>query len=125
MSRMAATAVVVLLLLNGMSTAMTASGLSEDLGVELNPGAEKTMNDIVTHAQNGFDPSANIVESFVGVSLAALNTVKLVIQGMTTAAPVMFINLGFPEWIVAPVFAPMYLLAMFYFIYIVTGTNPI
>lgn len=125
MSRIAATAVVFLLLLNGMSTAMTASGLSDDLGVELNPGAEKTMEEITSHAKDGFDPNANIVESFVGVSLAALNTVKLVVQGMTTAAPVMFMNLGFPEWFVAPVFAPMYLLAMFYFIYIVTGTRPI
>jgi len=122
---MAATAVIFLLLLNGFSTAMTASGMSEDLGVTLNPGAEKTMDQIVQHGKDGFDPSANIVESFVGVSLAALNTGKLVIQGMTTAAPVMFLNLGFPEWIVIPVFAPMYVIAMFYFIYLVTGTNPI
>ncbi|MGB9966111.1 hypothetical protein [Halobacterium hubeiense] len=125
MSRIAATAVIVLLLLNGMSTAMAASGLSEDIGVELNPGAEKTMDKIVKNAKDGFDPSANIVESFVGVSLAALNTGKLVIQGMTTAAPVMFLNLGFPEWFVVPMFAPMYILVMFYFIYIVTGTRPI
>ena len=124
MSRIASTVLIMLILLNGMSTVMAASGLNEDLGVTLNPGAEDTMEDVISNAKAGFSPSANIVQSFVGVSLAALNLFELFIKGLTTAGPVMFLNLGFPTWIVAPVFAPMYLVATFEFIYIATSRNP-
>jgi uncharacterized protein (DUF983 family) len=39
------------------------------------------------------------------------------------AAPVMFMNLGFPEWFVLPVFAPMYLISTLELIYAATGRN--
>jgi len=121
MSRIGSTILVFMILLNGMSTVMAASGLNDDLGVSINPGAEQTVDDIITNAQAGFSPSTSIVESFVGVSLAALNTFELIIGGITVGGPVMFINLGFPNWIVIPVFAPMYLIITLEFIYVVTG----
>jgi len=121
MSRIGSTILVFLLLLNGMSTVMAASGVNDDLGVTLNPGAEDTMEEITDNAKQGFSPTATVTQSFVGVSLAALNTFQLFIEGLTTAGPVMFINLGFPSWIVLPVFTPMYFIATLELIYIVTG----
>lgn len=121
MSRIGSTILVMMILLNGMSTVMAASGLNDDLGVSINPGAEQTVNDIIKNAKEGFSPSTTIVESFVGVSLAALNTFELLVTGLTAGGPVMFMNLGFPSWIVLPVFAPMYLIVTLEFIYVVTG----
>jgi len=116
MSRIGSTVIVFLLLINGMSGAMAASGINDDLGVTLNPGIE---NQIETITENA--PTTTVTESFVGVSIAALGTFQVFVTAMTTGGPTMFINLGFPEWIVVPVFAPLYVVATLEFIYIVTG----
>jgi len=121
MSRIGSTVVVFLLLLNGSTGIMAASGISDDLGVTLNPGIQEQMDRIERNAKQGFSPSANIAESFVGVSIAALTTFQVFISAMTSAGPYAFINLGFPGWIVWPVFLPMYFIATMEFIYLVTG----
>jgi len=121
MSRIGSTVIVFLLLINGMSGAMAASGINDDLGVTLNPGIESQIETITENAEEGFSPTTTVTESFVGVSIAALGTFQVFVTAMTTGGPTMFINLGFPEWIVVPVFAPLYVVATLEFIYIVTG----
>jgi len=110
MSRVTTTLLILLLLANGAASVMAASGLSEDIGVQLNPGIEQKMDTIVTDMKEGFSPNNNIVESLLLAASAFGKIFVLVAQGVFTA-PTMLINLGFPEYIVVAFSAPVYLVA--------------
>lgn len=120
MARITTTIVVLLLLANGTVTVMSGSGLTEDLGVELAPGISDSMDDLVSSMKEGFDPDVNVVESFVSIAIAASKTFKIIISGLF-AAPTMFMNLGFPDWIVVPLFAPAYLLSTLELAFLAAG----
>lgn len=124
MARITTTIVVFLLLANGTVTVMSASGLSEDLGVELAPGVSESMNDVVDKMKEGFSPNIGVVESVLSMALAGLGIFEVVITGLF-AAPTMFMNLGFPSWIVLPVFAPAYLVSTLEMVFIATGRDAI
>jgi len=62
MSRIGSTVIVFLLLINGMSGAMAASGINDDLGVTLNPGIE---NQIETITENAVPPPQSPNRSLV------------------------------------------------------------
>lgn len=120
MARITTTVLIILVLLNGTVTVMEGSGLTDDMGVQLAPGISSTMDDVVENARTGFSPNTGVVESLITLFVAALKTFQVLIQGIY-AAPTMFLNLGFPAWLVFPVFAPMYIVAVFNAIYMATG----
>lgn len=122
MTRITSTILVVLILLNGTVTVMEASGLGDDLGVELAPGIDDSMDDVVTQMQEGFSPDASVAESLVSVLFAAGSLFQIVIEGLY-AAPAMMLNLGFPSWIVVPFFAPAYLLSTLELVFLLSGRD--
>lgn len=122
MARITTTIVVLLLLANGTVTVMSGSGLNDDLGVELAPGISDSMDDLVDEMKNGFNPEVNVVESFVSLALAATKVFEVVVSSLF-AAPTMFLNLGFPDWIVVPLFAPAYLLSTLELVFLATGRS--
>jgi len=124
MSRITTTIVVFLLLANGTVTVMSGSGLTEDLGVELAPGISDNMENVTSEMKKGFSPDVGVVESFISMAVAAVSLFEVVITGLF-AAPSMFLNLGFPEWIVVPLFAPAYLLSTLEMVFIATGRDAI
>jgi hypothetical protein len=114
MSRITTTIAVAVILLNASATIMVASGLSEDLGVEIETGIDDRVDDIIAQTSGAFDPGTGVVESFVGLALSALDTLRLVPE-MAFAAPTLLVNLlggsALVEVVVFSMFGPAYLLA--------------
>lgn len=110
MTRVTTSILVFLVLANGAATVMSTSGLSDDLGVQLNPGIDNEMDSVVEEMKNGFNPSTTVVESLLSMLVAFGRLFLVVIQGMY-AAPTMLINLGFPDYLVTVFFAPAYVLS--------------
>lgn len=128
MTRITSTILVFMLLANGTVTVMAASGLSEDIGVELAPGVSDRMNEVETQMKRGFSPNINIVESFISMALAGLNIFTVLVTGLW-ALPTMMANLfggsALIDTIVISLFAPMYMLATLEMVYMATGRDMI
>lgn len=128
MTRITSTILVMMILLNGTTTVMEASGLSEDLGVTLAPGVSDAMDNVITEMKKGFSPNVNIIESFISLALAGLRLFQVVVEGLY-AAPTMFINLlgggSFVEAAVTVLFAPAYLISTLELLFIATGRDTV
>lgn len=120
MTRITSTVLVFLILTNGAVTIMEGSGLSEDLDVQLAPGVDNAMDEVVSNAKAGFSPDTGPGDTLFALFAAGKGTFKVLIQGVFSM-PSMFLNLGFPEWFVVPLFAPMYVIATLEFIYAAAG----
>jgi len=124
MTRITTSILIIMLLMNGTVTVMSASGLSADIGVELAPGIDKQMGTVTTEMKQGFNPQIGVVESLLSLITAALSIFGIVVTGVY-ALPAMLLNLGFPAWIVTPLVAPMYVIATLELIYLATGRDTI
>lgn len=122
MTRVTSTVLVFMLLLNGGVTVMEGSGLSEDLGVTLAPGVDKAMDKVVDNAKDGFTASEGLGDTLFSLFAAAMGTFEVLVQGVFSL-PSMLLNLGFPEWFVIPVFAPMYIISTLELIYAASGRS--
>lgn len=122
MTRITTTVFVFLLLCNGSVAVMAASGMSQDLGVQLAPGISDSMDNAVEQLQAGFSPSAGIGETLFTLFIAGLQIMGIVVDAIT-ATPTMFMNLGFPGWIVMPLFVPMYAISTLELVYVATGRD--
>jgi len=122
MTRITTTVFIFLLLMNGTVSVMAASGLQEDLGVDLAPGVSEAMDGAVEQLRDGFSPSSGLGETLFALFLASAQIMNIVINAIT-ATPQMFVNLGFPSWIVFPLFVPMYAISTFEIIYVTTGRD--
>lgn len=124
MSRIISSVLVFLILMNGTVTMMTASGLNEDLGVTLAPGIDDSMNELIEQMKDAFDPNAGLGQTLFSLFMSAVSVGEIMLQGLT-AAPQAFLSMGFPEWVVFPLFAPMYLLSTLYLVYLATGRQSV
>ena len=122
MTRITTTVLVMLLLMNGTVTVMASSGMNEDLGVELAPGISEAMDSAVTELREGFSPSAGVGDTLFSLFIAGLQVMNIIVSSIT-AAPTLFTNLGFPSWIVMPLFIPMYAVSTMELIYAATGRD--
>lgn len=122
MTRITSTILVLMLLMNGTVTIMAGSGMTEDVGVELAPGISDSMDTVTTEMKKGFAPDVTVVESLLSMLTAGLNLFQVLVEGLY-ALPTAFLNLGFPEWIVVPLFAPAYLLSTLELVFIATGRD--
>lgn len=124
MTRVTSTILIVLVLMNGTASIMTASGLSEDLGVDLAPGVSENVNDAIATAQNGLTADAGIIETTISLILSGLQLFQALITSVF-AMPQMLINLGFPSWLVLPLTGPLYIIGALEFVFIATGRDPL
>jgi len=122
MTRITSTVLVVLVLMNGSVTVMSASGMNEDLGVELAPGIDDAMNTAISELRQGFSPSAGAGETLFSMFSAGLQVLRIMITAVG-AAPTLFLNIGFPSWIVVPLFAPIYIVSTLELVYVGTGRD--
>lgn len=122
MTRVTSTILVVMILLNGSITVYEGAGLAEDTGVSLAPGVNDAMDNVITEMKKGFNPNIGVVESLISLFLAGLNIFRVVVEGLY-AAPSMFLNLGFPSWIVVPFMAPLYLISTLEMVFLATGRD--
>lgn len=112
-----------LIAMNGGFTIYESSGLSEDVGVDLAPGISDSVNQAIDTAQDAFSPSTGVIESFVGIVQAAAGFFLGLLNGLLFATPTAFINVGFPEYLVAAIFAPAYLIASLELLFIRSGRD--
>lgn len=122
MSRISTSILVILILLNGSVGIMEASGLTEDIGVELDTGVGDSMDKAINHATNGFNPGDGAGSTLFGLFVSAFYFLNTLFNAIFSA-PAMFMNLGFPSWFVVPIFAPMYVIATLDLIYAATGRD--
>jgi hypothetical protein len=124
MTRITTTIMVFLIILNGVSTVMIGSGLADDLGMQLGTGADETVAETQQNASAGFSANQGGGSTLFGLFVSAMGTFNDLI-GIVFSAPQMFLNLGFPSWIVLPFFGPMYAVATLELIYVATGRDTV
>lgn len=124
MTRITSTILVFMILLNGATTIAEASGLAEDTGVSLAPGVDDAMDKVIDEMKDGFSPDVSVIESLISMVAAGLNLFKVVVEGLY-AAPQMFVNFGFPDYIVVAFFAPAYLISTLELMFIATGRSQV
>lgn len=122
MTRITTTIFIFLILSNGTVSVMEASGLNDDMGVALAPGISESMDSAIDNLREGFSPSAGATDTLFTLFITAIDIFNIVIDAVT-ATPEMFLNLGFPAWIVFPIFTPMYVISVFEVIYVGTGRD--
>jgi hypothetical protein len=124
MGRISTTVFVMMLCMNAAAITMEASGLNEDLGVDIETGVDEGLTDSVETLKKGFDPSTAVVESFVAIGIGAGKTFTTVISGIFLL-PTMMTNLlggsDLVEVIVAAFMAPMYAISGLELISIILG----
>lgn len=119
MSRITTTIVIVMVLTNGGVTAMEGSGLTEDLGVTLAPGVNETVDNLTDNLRK-FQTSEGLGDTLFALFASAGAVAELLVEG-AFAVPGMLLNLGFPSYVVGPLFAPMYVLGSLEVVSIFTG----
>lgn len=114
MTRITTTILVFTILLNGSATIMDVSGLSDDLGVEMETGVSDEVQESIERVQDAFNPNIGSLQSLISLSLAALNVIEIVIEGVL-AAPTLLINIlggsTLVETVVTVFFAPVYVIS--------------
>jgi len=126
MTRITSTVLVVLILMNGTATIMSASGLSQDTGVQIAPGVTDTMDKVIVKMKEGFNPNVNVIQSFISMAVAGMRLFQVVITGVYAAPTAMANLLGGGELvntIVTVLFAPMYLIATLELVFMATGRD--
>lgn len=124
MARITTALLLLVVLLNGATGIMAASGLSDDIGIEATTGVGTEIDSIQNDIQDAFSADTSVVESLILLFLELKDVFAVVIQG-AFAAPSLFMNLGFPSWIVLPMFAPMYFVSVIELASVVTGRRTI
>jgi hypothetical protein len=122
MSRVSTNILVILILINSAVGIADASGLSEDVGVELDTGVSESLDNAISTAQDGFAPDSGAGETLFTLFVGAFFFAQAMFQTVFSA-PTLFLNLGFPVWFVVPVTAPLYVIAMLDLVYIATGRD--
>ena len=118
MARISINIAVFLILLNASSGFIMASGIAGDWGVQPSIGGDNAVEN-VEEKTSELNPRAG-GETLLGLYSAVTRTFKSLV-GIVFAGPMMFNNLGVPEFITTFVFAPMYLIVGADTIYVLSG----
>jgi len=110
---------VILFLLNASAGLMVASGFAEDVGVDLDPGADDELEAVNSSSQN-VSTGSSIGQTLFGTIAEAAKTAQTIFS-IIFIAPIMFQNLGVPSFITAFVFAPMYIYVSVDILNVLTG----
>jgi hypothetical protein len=122
MTRITSTILVFLIIINGATTVMVGSGFADDIGVSPGPASQDEINQSIADAKQGFNPSGGGLSTLFGLFVSAMSLFEELFQ-VAFAAPAMFMNMGFPSWIVTPFFAPLYLVSTLELVYVATGRD--
>jgi len=121
-TRVTTTILIALILMNGTVGIMEASGLSEDLGVQFAPGVGDSVENATDRAKDGFQAGEGGGETLFGLFLSGVSLISALIDTIF-AAPTLLINLGFPEWLVYPLVAPLYVISALEIMFVATGRD--
>lgn len=128
MTRITSTILVMMLLMNGTATIMEASGLNDDLGVQMDTGVDRAMDNLVNDMQKGFSPNVNIIESFVSLALAGTRIFQILVNAVYVAPTLMINILGggsLVTTIVTVFMAPLYMISTLEIVFLATGRDTV
>jgi hypothetical protein len=115
---------IMMFTLNASITFLAAAGSGEVWGVEMESGIGSTANKVENAAQNVGSGPLGVVDAVAGLTIAALDIVTGLLD-IIFAAPTMFANLGVPGFIVAFVFAPLYIVVALDMVALLRGDSGI
>lgn len=128
MTRITSTILALMLLMNGGAAVMEVSGLSEDIGINIETGIDQQMQQFTQDMKNGFNPNVNIIESFVSLALAAVRVFFILVEAVY-AAPNLAMNLlgggATVNAFVGMVSLPLYMVATLELLYMATGRDAV
>jgi hypothetical protein len=105
MARASMQIVIFLLLMTAASNAIVVSGVGDALGVAPTTGEPAAVQSAQSDAES-FSPTQGSSETLFGLFTSGGSVFASIFQ-VALAAPLMFVNLGVPTWLVSFVFAPM------------------
>lgn len=114
--------VIFLVMMNATSGFLAASGVAEDTNMAPQPGGSQQVAD-VSDAAEDVNPGGGAGATLFGLFVSAGSIVKDIFVMATIGGPVMLSNAGMPSWLVAFIFAPMYLIVGADTLYVYTGRS--
>jgi len=111
--------VIFAIFLNAVPGLMLASGVAADMGVDPSVGGDAQVQEANQEASN-IEPSGGFGETLFTL-YTSLGTTLQGVLGVLIGAELMFISLGVPDWLVAFIFAPKFIIFGAALIYVLAG----
>lgn len=122
MGRASTQIVIFLILLTAASNAIMLSGVGAALEINPNTGGEAAVEDVQQDAES-IEPAQGTSETL----FTMYTSVTQSLQGVFTfvfAAPLMFINIGVPGWLVFFFFSPLAIIVVVDVVHVLMGRDP-
>lgn len=115
---------VMLVMLNAAAAFLIAAGSGSVYGIEMETGISSTVESVESAAESVGSGPVGLIDALGGATVAAVSGIDSLIT-MAFAAPTLFSNLGVPGFIVAFVFAPLYVVVALDMIAVLRGDSGI
>lgn len=113
--------VVVLTFMNSAAELMRASGISDAMGIDPDPGAASRLKEALD-AAGQINPSSGFGETLFLMYVSVTQTFYAIFE-FVFAAPSMFINVGIPTMLVGFLFAPLMFIVAIDTAYLLIGRS--
>lgn len=110
---------VLLMFLNATPALLNHSGAAEDLGIETTISGDKEIAQ-ANENMSGISASGGFGDTLFTMYTTVTSPVKSVMD-IVTAGPTMLSNAGLPDWLVAFIFVPQYLIVGGAVVYVLAG----
>lgn len=115
----AMTIVVFVIFLNAVPGLLVSSGVAEDMGVDISIGGDTQVQE-ANQAADSIEPSGGFGQTLFTLYTSLGGTLQAIL-GLVIGGELLFLSLGVPEWLVAFVFAPKYIVVGATLIYVLAG----
>lgn len=114
-------ALVILLMMNAAATFLVFAGSGAVWGVEMQTGIQSEVEQVNQSAQTIGSGPVGLIEAVGGLAVAAVSAIVKMLGLITVGGPMMLGNIGVPDYIVAFVFGPIYVVVALDLITIIRG----
>jgi hypothetical protein len=115
---------IMMLALNAAVAFLGAAGAAEAYGIQQETGISDTVDQVQSSAETIGSGPVGLIEAVTGMAIAAISLV-VDLLAIAFAGPVLFSNLGVPDFIVTFLFAPLYLVVAIDIVAILRGDSGI
>jgi len=98
---------------------MVASGVSEDIGVDVSVGGNDDVAE-ANEAASNISPSGGFGDTLFTLYTSLGGTMQAIL-GLLIGGELMFLSLGIPDWLVVFIFTPKYIIIGAALIYVLAG----
>lgn len=115
---------IMMIALNASVAFIAAAGGDAVWGVEMATGIGDTVSEVQSAAESIGSGPVGLIEAVTGMGIAALTLIVDLVE-IAFAGPILFQNLGVPEFVTAFVFAPLYIVVAIDMVAILRGDSGI